>query len=78
MILADSGYWIALFDRDDRHHARAVEVSRGLREQLLLTRPVLMETVYFLGARCGSAAVQGFLALGERSGYRLHPLLIDQ
>ncbi|MFT4099422.1 MAG: PIN domain-containing protein [Burkholderiaceae bacterium] len=74
MILADSGYWIALFDRDDRHHARAVEVSRDLREQLVLTWPVLTETVYFLGARYGSDAVQRFLELGEHGGYRIHPL----
>ncbi|MBV2208498.1 MAG: PIN domain-containing protein [Thermomonas sp.] len=74
MILADTGYWVALFDRDDHHHARAVEVSRGLHEQLAVTWPVLTETVYFLGARYGSAAVQRFLELGERGGYQLHPL----
>lgn len=72
MILADTGYWIALLDRDDRHHARAVEVSRDLREELVVTWPVLTEIVYFLGARYGAGAVQRFLELGERGGYRIH------
>ena len=72
MILADTGYWIALLDRDDRHHARAVEVSRSLREPLVVTWPVLTETTYFLGARYGAGAVARFLELGERDGYRVH------
>lgn len=74
MILADSGYWVALFDRSDRHHQRAVEVTRGLSEQLVVTWPILTETAHFLGARYGSVAVQRFLELGERNGYRIHPL----
>lgn len=72
MILADSGYWIALIDRGDRHHRRALEVSRGLDEGLLTTWPVLTETCHFLGARHGPRAVAGFLQLGASGGYQLH------
>jgi predicted nucleic acid-binding protein len=74
MILADTGYWVALLDRSDRHHARAIEVTRDLREPLVVTWPVLTETTYFLGARYGANAVARFLELGERDGYRVHPL----
>jgi predicted nucleic acid-binding protein len=74
MILSDTGYWVALFDRDDRHHARAVAVTRDLREPLVTTWPVLTETTCFLGARYGMDAVARFLELGERDGYRVHAL----
>lgn len=71
-ILADSGYWIALLDRNDRHHAHAVEVTGGLHEQLLVTWPILAEAAHFLGARFGPRAVQRLIELGERGAYRIH------
>lgn len=74
MILADSGYWIALLDRRDRHHERAVAVTQTLTEQFILTWPVMAEAVYVLGERLGSAAAQDMLMLGERGAYRIHPL----
>jgi uncharacterized protein len=73
MILADCGYWIALFDARDQHHGRAVELTRNLREQLLVTWPVLTQAVHILETRYGSDAAQSLLALGERGAYRIHP-----
>lgn len=72
MILADTGYWVALLDRDDRHHARAVEVTGSLNEQLVVTWPVLAEAAHFLGVRLGARAVQRLFELGERGAYRIH------
>ncbi len=74
MILADSGYWVALFDRSDQHHRRAVEITSTLDEQLVTTWPVLTETSHFLGIRYGSDAVVRFLELGSRGGYHLFGL----
>jgi predicted nucleic acid-binding protein len=74
-ILADSGYWIALLDRDDRFHGRAVESSRNLTEQLVVTWPVLAETIWVLGKRLGSTAAQDMLQLGERGAYQIHALV---
>ena len=51
MIIADTGYWVALFNRGDRHHARAVAVSGEIRERLATTWPVLTETCHLLAAR---------------------------
>ncbi len=73
-ILADSGYWIALFDRRDKYHQRAVEAARNLAEQLLVTWPVLAETTWVLGERLGSAAVQDMLRIGEQGAYRIHAM----
>lgn len=56
MIIADTGYWVALFNRGDAHHQPAVVVSGEIREHLVTTWPVLTETAHLLAAR-GHAGV---------------------
>ena len=73
-ILADSGYWIALLDHDDRYHQRAIEASRILTEQLVVTEPVVTEATWILGMRLGTSAVQDMLRMGEMGAYRIHML----
>jgi predicted nucleic acid-binding protein len=73
-ILADSGYWIALLDHDDRHHQRAISASQTLTEQLVVTWPVLAETTCVLGKRLGAPAAQDMLRLGELGAYHIHTL----
>lgn len=51
MIIADTGYWVALFNRTDIYHERAVAVSADIRERLATTWPVLTETCHLLAAR---------------------------
>ncbi|MEW6676425.1 MAG: PIN domain-containing protein [Pseudomonadota bacterium] len=51
MIIADTGFWLALFNREDAWHERAVSVSRVLRERLVTTWPVLTEATHLLAAR---------------------------
>lgn len=48
MILADTGFWIALANARDRHHARAKEVAAKVREPLVTTWPILTETCHLL------------------------------
>jgi uncharacterized protein len=47
-ILVDAGPLIALFDRDDRHHRRAVEFIAGCRSRLITNIPVLTEVTFLL------------------------------
>jgi uncharacterized protein len=47
-ILVDAGPLIALFDRDDRHHRRAVEFVRVCRSRLITNIPVLTEATFLL------------------------------
>jgi uncharacterized protein len=61
-IIADSGFWIALFDRSDRYHARSALMYRDNIDALYTTWPVLTETCHYLGARLHSKAPQDFLA----------------
>ncbi|QAU23953.1 PIN domain-containing protein [Dyella sp. M7H15-1] len=52
MILADSGFWIALGSRRDRHHKRAVEAAKKYSaEGFVTTWPVLTEVVHLIAHR---------------------------
>lgn len=51
MIIADTGYWLALANKRDRHHQRAVEVTRSLDDTLITTWPVLTEVCHLLVSR---------------------------
>jgi predicted nucleic acid-binding protein len=54
MILADSGFWIALGNRRDRHHdAARTAAQRWASEGFASTWPVLTEVTHLLGARVG-------------------------
>ncbi|GHU19061.1 pilus biogenesis protein [Betaproteobacteria bacterium] len=54
MILADSGFWIALGNRRDRHHATALAAAkRWSGEGFVTTWPVLTEVTHLLTARVG-------------------------
>jgi predicted nucleic acid-binding protein len=48
MILADTGFFYALLDRDDAWHVRCRDASAGLEEGLVTTWPVLTEAVHLL------------------------------
>jgi predicted nucleic acid-binding protein len=47
-IVVDAGPLIALFDRNDRHHRRAVEFVRTCQSHLVTNLPVLTEATFML------------------------------
>jgi hypothetical protein len=53
-IIVDAGPLIALFDRDDRHHRRAVEFVRTQRDHLIINLPVLTEAIFVLRFSVGA------------------------
>ena len=62
MILADSGFWIALGNRRDRHHATALEAAkRWAKEGFVSTWPVLIEVTHLLMARIGVSQSVAFI-----------------
>lgn len=62
MILADTGFWVALVSRRDRNHAAAVAaLAEHGGETLIVTWPVLVETVHLLQRRVSVAAALHFL-----------------
>jgi hypothetical protein len=56
MIIADTGFWLALANRSDQHHAAALRALEGLHEKLITTWPVMTETCHLLLARLGVRA----------------------
>ena len=61
MVLADTGYWLALANRSDRWHEVAVAVTRRLDESLVVTWPVLTETCHLMLSRLGTLAELRFV-----------------
>lgn len=61
MILTDTGYWLALANARDKYHTRAIEVSRGINDELLITWPVITETCHLLAQRLYPGVAVKFL-----------------
>ncbi len=62
MILADSGFWIALGNRRDHHHAAARgALDRHAHEGFITTWPVLTEVTHLLAAHVGIAQCVAFV-----------------
>ena len=54
MVLADTGYWLALANKADTWHEVAVSATRRLDEPLVVTWPVLTETCHLMLSRLGT------------------------
>lgn len=74
MIIADTGFWLALANKRDRHHTAACEALAALREPLITTWPVVTETCHLLLTRLSSTASQAFVASGARGAYEIFAL----
>jgi predicted nucleic acid-binding protein len=62
MILADSGFWIALGNRRDHHHAAARAAARRWQDEgFVSTWPVLTEVTHLLSARIGLSQALDFM-----------------
>ena len=74
MIIADTGYWLALANRSDRHHEAAKLALVGLREPLVTTWPVVTETCHLLASRLGHVAHERFIESAIRGAFTLFAL----
>ncbi|MDW3211946.1 MAG: PIN domain-containing protein [Reichenbachiella sp.] len=71
-ILIDAGPLIALFDRSDRYHEKALDFVREFQGQLWTTWPVVTEVSHMLDF--STKAQVAFLQWIERGGLRLFDL----
>lgn len=76
-VIADTGFWVALTNSSDRHHARAVEVLATLERRLITTWPVLTETCHILLRRGGTATQRRFLESWVRGSFDVYDLSAD-
>lgn len=67
MIIADTGFWLALLDRRDNLHTAAKLCAMQLKEPLITTVPVITEVCYLLQQRSGSKSAAQFL-LAQQDG----------
>lgn len=53
MLIVDTGYLVALLDKNDGFHRRALQFSSTQPQGWITTWPVITETMYFLMERIG-------------------------
>ena len=63
MIIADTGYWLALGDRRDKHHQRAVLFAQTCKERMMTTHAVMTEVWHLLLERQGVKAQLQFMEM---------------
>jgi predicted nucleic acid-binding protein len=73
-LIADTGFWIALINPQDRFHPNAVTFLANCRQTLVTTWPVITETCYMLLSRRGVATAEQFLEMGVQGDYSIFPL----
>ncbi|MBN1961427.1 MAG: VapC toxin family PIN domain ribonuclease [Deltaproteobacteria bacterium] len=61
MIIADTGFWLALANRKDKYHLQAVSTLRQINEDLITTWPVFTECCHLLLTRLSSDAQIKFI-----------------
>jgi len=76
MLIADTGFWVALLWRRDSWHERAREAyARYSTQGFVSTWPVLTEACYLLGRSVGEDAKTGFLERVADRSIGVHPLV---
>ncbi len=61
MVIVDTGFWLALANRNDPHHTQAIKVLANLKEPLITTWAVVTETCYLLLTTMGNQAQVNFI-----------------
>ena len=74
MVIADTGFWLALANRRDRHHGRASACMDALDEPLITTWPVLTETCHLLLSRVGHHAEMAFVRACDQGAFETFEL----
>lgn len=69
MILTDTGFWLAVANRRDRHHGAARAALERVREPLVTTWPVMTETCHLLLSRIGPESAVRFVRSAERGAF---------
>jgi uncharacterized protein len=74
MVIADTGFWLALANRKDRMHHRAQEALRALDEPLITTLPVMTEASHLLLGALGTPALLSFVAAWRDGAFQVFEL----
>ncbi len=69
MIIADTGFWIALADKKDKHHDQANEFVKTSSEKLITTYPVITEVCHISLQRQGIKAQINFVKMYQLGAF---------
>ena len=75
MIIADTGFWIALFDRRDNHHQAVRTYATTISEPFVTTLPVVTEVCYLLQVRCNPLMATEFLIAQQEGLFHLYAIV---
>jgi predicted nucleic acid-binding protein len=78
MLVADTGFWLALANRNDKHHRIATTRLSQLQEGLITTWPVVTETCHLLLTRVGSHAQAAFVRSYAAGAFSVYDLTREQ
>lgn len=70
MIIADTGFWVALANPGDQYYALASNRFANLKEPLISTWPVMTEVCHLLLKRRGNRAQMTFIELYLLGGFQ--------
>lgn len=76
MIIADTGFFLALANRADDDHEAAVAALEALTEGLVTSWPVVTETTHLLATRLGTQALLAFVASARAGAFTLFDLTL--
>ena len=74
MIIADTGFFVALGNQNDGNHSLAVRVLNTVTEPLITTYPVITETCYLLLKRASNKSQCDFLTEVARGTFEVFDL----
>ena len=70
-VIADAGFWIALLNRDDVHHAKAAAFHKQSQSRYVTTSFAIAESCAVLTHRNGAQIRRRLVALGGQGAYRI-------
>ena len=71
MIIADTGFWVALADKKDKHHQEADNFVKTTNEMLITTYPVITEVCHILLKRQGIKAQLNFVKMYQLGAFEV-------
>jgi predicted nucleic acid-binding protein len=74
VIIADTGFWLALANVKDRFHGAAVRALDRVSEPLICTWPVMTETCHLLAARLSVEAELAFVRSATAGAFEVFEL----
>lgn len=74
MIIADTGFWVALFNKRDDLHQQARTCAAQIHEPLITTLPVITEVCYLLQTRCGQKLSVEFVLAQQEGLFQIFAL----